>query len=136
MLTPMLTTSKLKLMSPIIASSAKEFADDLLAECVNGRTKIDCRRYCYETNKLKDRNIFSFNNSSRMTTWLIDMFTRTTLGVQLKDAKNPENEFALAFRTFMGENTTFDWTYSLSRKFRLENARHCDPISYTNLKFQ
>lgn len=50
-----------------------------------------------------------------MTTWLIDMFTRATLGVRLNDAKNPSNDFAVAFRTFMGEETIFDWTYSLSR---------------------
>lgn len=51
---------------------------------------------------------------SRMTTWLIDMFTRTTLGVRMTDSKNPSNEFAAAFRKFMGEETTFDWIYSLS----------------------
>lgn len=56
------------------------------------------------------------HNYSRMTTWLIDMFTRTTLGVEMRDAKNPSNEFAVAFRTFMGEETTFDWIYSLSCK--------------------
>lgn len=53
-----------------------------------------------------------------MTTWLIDMFTRTTLGVQLEGAKNPANDFAVAFRTFMGEETTFDWIYSLSCKLK------------------
>ncbi|KAJ6627057.1 Cytochrome P450 3A11, partial [Pseudolycoriella hygida] len=99
MLTPMLTTAKLKLMSPIINSSAEEFAVDLRMECVNGRIKIDCRRH------------------ERMTTWLIDMFTRATLGVQMGDAKNPLNDFAVAFRTFMGEETVFDWMYSLSLTF-------------------
>ncbi|XP_037025509.1 cytochrome P450 3A12-like isoform X2 [Bradysia coprophila] len=97
MLTPMLTTSKLKLMSQVINESATEFAEDLKNECVDGKVKIDCRR--------------------RMTTWLIDMFTRATLGVQMGNAKDPENEFAVAFRTFMGEDTVFDWIYSLSLTF-------------------
>lgn len=49
-----------------------------------------------------------------MTTWLIDMFTRATLGVQMENGKDPKNDFAVAFRTFMGEDTVFDWMYSLS----------------------
>ncbi len=118
MLTPMLTASKLKLMSQTINGSASEFAEDLLAECVDGRIKINCRRFDYLfTSVVVLKYTTSKNIYSRMTTWLIDMFTRATLGVQIKDAKNPSNDFAVAFRKFMGEETHFDWIYSLSRKF-------------------
>lgn len=97
MLSPMFTTSKLKSMSDVITKSAAEFAEDLKSESTNGRIKIDTR--------------------NRMTGWLIDMFTQATLGVQFDNRKNPNNDFAVAFRTFMGEGTTNDWLYSLSLTF-------------------
>ncbi|KAG4065341.1 hypothetical protein HA402_012783 [Bradysia odoriphaga] len=117
MLTPMLTKSKLNLMSQVINESATEFAEDLKNECVDGKIKIDCRRFELKAlHGLLDLSL-TCKIHSRMTTWLIDMFTRATLGVQMGNAKDPKNEFAVAFRTFMGEDTVFDWIYSLSCNF-------------------
>ncbi|CAL8116993.1 unnamed protein product [Orchesella dallaii] len=97
-LSPLFTTAKLKQMSDVIADSASEFMDDLSAKCdEKGRLKIDSRKY--------------------LTAWLIDMFARTTLGIQLEDGKNPDNKFAEAFRAMMGENDEYNLLYSLSPSF-------------------
>ncbi|ODM87121.1 Cytochrome P450 3A4, partial [Orchesella cincta] len=97
-LSPLFTTSKIKQMSEVIADSAQEFTNDLRSECgENGRVKIDCRR--------------------RFTTCLIDMFARTTIGVRVEDSKNPDNNFAQAFRAMMFEDMEQNWLFSLSLSF-------------------
>ncbi|ODM91536.1 Cytochrome P450 3A4 [Orchesella cincta] len=97
-LSPLFTTAKLKQMSDVMADSTSEFMADLKSECdENGRLKIDCRK--------------------RLSAWLIDLFARTTLGVQLEDAKNPDNKFAEAFRKMMGEKDEYTRLYSLSLSF-------------------
>ncbi|CAL8117001.1 unnamed protein product [Orchesella dallaii] len=101
-LSPLFTTSKLKQMSGLMSESASEFMDDLISECGDkGRVKINARR--------------------RLSTWLIDMFARTTLGIQLEDGKNPDNKFAEAFREMMGENDEFNFLYTLSQSFPFLN---------------
>lgn len=44
------------------------------------------------------------------------MFAQTTLGIQMEDAKNPDNKFATAFRQMMGENDELNILHSLARK--------------------
>ncbi|ODM96046.1 Lithocholate 6-beta-hydroxylase [Orchesella cincta] len=97
-LSPLFTTAKLKQMSDVMAESATEFMDDLKSECdEKGQLKIDCRK--------------------RLSAWLIDLFARTTLGIRLEDAKNPDNKFAEAFREMMGEKDEYNLLYTLSLSF-------------------
>ncbi|CAL8116989.1 unnamed protein product [Orchesella dallaii] len=97
-LSPLFTTVKLKQMSDVIADSASEFMDDLSAQCdEKGRIKIDSRK--------------------RLSTWLIDMLTRSTLGVRMEDGKNPDNKFAESFRVMLGEDEEYNLLYSLSYAF-------------------
>ncbi|ODM92169.1 Cytochrome P450 3A16 [Orchesella cincta] len=98
-ISPLFSTSKLKVMSEVIGSSATEFMTDLKEECEGSpkRVKLDCRR--------------------RLTTCLIDMLARTTLGIRVEDSKNPDNQFAQAFRTMLHEDDEYNWLYTLSLSF-------------------
>ncbi|ODM99095.1 Cytochrome P450 3A4 [Orchesella cincta] len=97
-LSPLFTTSKLKQMSSVIASSAEEYAADLISECdESSRVKFECRR--------------------RLQIRFIDMFAQTTLGVRMEDAKNLDNKFANAFLKMMREDEEVNWLYPLSLSF-------------------
>ncbi|CAL8102557.1 unnamed protein product [Orchesella dallaii] len=97
-MSPLFTTSKLKQMSDVIADSASEFMAHLSSQCdEKGRLKIDCKKCT--------------------STWLIEMFARTTLGIQLEDGKNPDNKLAAAFRLLMGEDDEYNLLYTLSLSF-------------------
>ena len=48
MLSPLFTTSKLKAMTTVIESHAKEYCQDIISECeLHGRIKYDCKKYDY-----------------------------------------------------------------------------------------
>jgi cytochrome P450 len=97
MLSPQLSSSKLKSLFVFANDLSREFVEDLANDCKGERIKVDFR--------------------NRIVAVLIDLAASGLYGIELENRKDPENAFVQMIKHVLCEDVEYDWRYVMMQVF-------------------